>query len=272
MTTLSVENTANWSIGGVAPTSAVAQGTSGVLLGLATPLGSELTSVVADGVEDAAANTRTTEYCLEPGASGIPQPVTVTFQVNTNSGMGISSDHTAPTAFYVNGSDLPLEWGTPPFTTTPLTAIPGLQRMGFRRRHLPGRHPGRPALQIHWRHLRHNTYEAISLANFADAARPLSLNTNGNPQTVVDYLGAAAYPLRNRPIPTCPMPKTAYITIRSAAMPAYVSAAKFSSNSTCPSATGPIWFAFSSPDPTRCAGSMTPATAPPPPRIIPAPM
>ena len=40
-----------------------------------------------------------------------------------------------------------------------------------------------------------NNYEAIRLDKFADAAQ-LILNTNGAPMTVVDYLGAAAYPLR----------------------------------------------------------------------------
>ena len=71
----------------------------------------------ANGVQDTSGNSRLTEYCLVPAASGLPQAVTVTFQVNTNSGMGISSSTSSPPAFFVNGSALPLEWGYPPLET-----------------------------------------------------------------------------------------------------------------------------------------------------------
>ena len=198
VSTATVEHTPNWWVGGVEPLTAVAQGSYGVLLGLASPIAdTNLVSVVAAGVEDLSSNLRITEFCLEPAASGIPSSVTVTFQVNTNSGMGVSADHARPSGFFVNGSSLPLEWGTPPVQTTPLAAIPGSNGWASADVTFP---PGSPTdLQYKYTGIIYgtNNYEAIRLTEFADASRPLQLNTNGSPQTVVDYLGAAAYPLRN---------------------------------------------------------------------------
>jgi len=198
VTAATVEYTPNWSIGGVAPTSAVAQGSSGVLLGLATPIaGTNLVAIRAAGVEDAAFNLRTTDYCLLPAADGITQAVTVTFQVNTNSGMGISTDHARPSGFFVNGSSLPLEWGTPASESTPLTAIPASNGWASASITFPPGSPSELWYKYSGRIDATNTYEAIRLTEFADASRQLLLNTNGTPITVVDYMGAAAYPLRN---------------------------------------------------------------------------
>lgn len=193
-----VQNTANWTVGGVAPSTAVAQGSYGVLLGLASPIAStNLVLIRASGVQDAALNSRVTEYCLSPAASGIAQAVTVTFQVNTNSGMGVSASHAKPSAFFINGSALPLEWGYPPLETTPLAAIPGSNGWASVSVTFP---PGSPAdLSYKYSGIISgtNNYEAVRLTDFSSAARKLTLNTNGTPMTVVDYMGAAAHPLRN---------------------------------------------------------------------------
>jgi hypothetical protein len=198
VTLSTIEMLANWDVGGAAPISAIAQGASSVLLGLATPIAdTNLLSVRASGVEDAAANSRDVGYCLFPAASGIPSAVTVTFQVNTNSGMGVSSTHSRPTAFFVNGSALPLVWGTPPLQTNSLVAIPGSN--GWATVDVTFK-PGSPS-ELEYKYTGvingTNNYETVNLAAFAAAARRLTLNTNGSPQTVVDYLGAAGYPLRN---------------------------------------------------------------------------
>ncbi len=193
-----VQNTGNWTVGGVAPITAVAQGAYGVLLGLASPIAdTNLVLVQANGVQDADLNSRLTEYCLAPAASGIPQAVTVTFQVATNSGMGISASHAKPSAFFVNGSSLPLEWGYPPLETVPLTAIPGSNGWTAASVIFPPGSPTELSYKYSGRISGTNNYEAIRLTDFADAARKLVLNTNGTPMTVVDYLGAAAAPLRN---------------------------------------------------------------------------
>lgn len=198
VTAATVQNTANWSVGGTAPVSAVAQGAYGVLLGLAAPIaGPGLLSIVATGVQDAAGNSRTTSHCLFPAEGGIPQAVAVTFLVFTNSGMGISPSNARPTAFFVNGSALPLEWGYPPVETTPLAAVPGTSGWVSATVTFP---PGSP-VSLYYKYSARisgtNNYEAIRLTDFANAARPLTLNTNGTPMAVVDYLGAAAHPLRN---------------------------------------------------------------------------
>lgn len=193
-----VENTANWSVGGSAPVSAVAQGSYGVLLGLAAPIANaNLVLIRATGVQDAALNSRTTEHCLAPAASGISQPVTVTFQVNTNSGMGISASHARPTAFYVNGESLPLEWGYPPLETLQLTPIPGSNGWVSATVVFPEGSASTLRYKYSGRISGTNNYEAVRLTDFTEAARLLVLNTNGAPMTVVDYMGAVAHPLRS---------------------------------------------------------------------------
>lgn len=193
----SVVDLAHWTIAGAAPLSATAQGAYGVLLGLAAPIATNFVPILAAGVQNLGGFSRSTEYCLFPASSGIAQAVTVTFQVNTNSGMGVSSDHPHPSAFFINGSALPLEWGYPPFETTALTAIPGSNGWASASVTFP---PGSPA-ELYYKYSARisgtNNYEAIRLTDFSSASRVLALNTNGTPMTVVDYLGAAAHPLRN---------------------------------------------------------------------------
>lgn len=198
VTAATVQNSINWTVGGAAPLTAVAQGAYGVLLGLAAPIAdTNLVLIRAAGVEDAALNSRTTEHCLLPSANGISQAVAVTFQVNTNSGMGISSAHAKPAAFFVNGSALPLEWGYPPFETVQLTAIPGSNGWTAATVTFPPGSPSELWYKYSARISGTNNYEAVRLTDFANASRKLVLNTNGTPMTVVDYLGAAAAPLRN---------------------------------------------------------------------------
>lgn len=194
---VTAENTANWRVNGTAPTTATVQGPASVMLELAAPIATNFVVIQATGIEDAANNSRTTEYCLEPAASGIPQAVEVTFQVNTNSGMGISSTHARPSAFFLNGSLLPLEWGYPPLETTPLVPLVGSNGWATATVTFP---PGSPAT-LHYKYSARingtNNYEAIRLTDFTETSRILDLNTNGVAMTVVDYLGAAAHPLRN---------------------------------------------------------------------------
>ena len=192
----SVVDLAHWTVGGAAPVSAAAQGAYGVLLGLAAPIATNFVSIRASGVQDLNGFSRTTDHCLFPAASGIPQAVTVTFLVNTNSGMGISSTHARPAALFLNGSALPLEWGYPPLETVQLAPVPGSNNWASAAVTFP---PG-SATDLRYKYSGRisgtNNYEAVRLTDFADAARQLVLNTNGTPMTVVDYLGAAAHPLR----------------------------------------------------------------------------
>ena len=192
----SVVDLAQWTIGGAAPVSATAQGAYGVLLGLAAPIATNFVPIRASGVQDLNGFSRATDHCLFPAASGIPQAVTVTFQVYTNSGMGISGTHARPAALFLNGSALPLEWGYPPLETVQLAPIPGSNGWASVAVTFP---PG-SATDLRYKYSGRiagtNNYEAIRLTDFAEAARQLLLNTNGTPMTVVDYLGAAAHPLR----------------------------------------------------------------------------
>ncbi len=198
VTLASVENTANWSINGVAPVSAAASGVQGAQLTLAAPIASaDMIHVRADGVEDLALNTRVTDFCLYPASDGIALPVNVTFVVNTNSGMGISASHTRPTGFFVNGGALPLEWGYPPYENMPLAPIPGSNGWASATVTFPAGSPSELFYKYSGRINGTNNYEAIRLTDYADAARPLTLNDDGTPITVVDYLGAAAHPLRS---------------------------------------------------------------------------
>jgi hypothetical protein len=198
VTPATVATPANWSVGGVAPNAATPQGASGVLLELPAPIATgDMLSIRATGVEDAAGNSRMTDFCLFPASAGITQSVQVTFQVNTNSGMGISKKHAAPTAFFVNGGALPLEWNYPPSQNTPLTPILGSNGWVQATVTFP---PGSPTA-LHYKYSAliggTNTFEAIRLTGFDNASRQLTLNNDGTPMTVREYLGAAAHPLRN---------------------------------------------------------------------------
>ncbi|MDR0993637.1 MAG: hypothetical protein LBN38_03600 [Verrucomicrobiota bacterium] len=199
VTTASVETLSNWSIAGTVPSAAVAQGAQGVLLSIPSSLltSTNFIPIRATGVEDPAGNSKTTDYYFSAAADGIPQALTVTFLVNTNSGMGRSTSHAKPSAFFLNGSILPLEWGYPPFENTPLTPVAGSNGWASTTITFP---PGSPSTLVYKYSARlngTNNYEAIRLADFTEAARRISLNTDGTPMTVREYLGAAAHPLRD---------------------------------------------------------------------------
>ena len=197
VTAATAENTAHWTIDGVAPVSAVRQGSQVVLLGLAAPIATNFVPIRATNVEDSLGFHRTTDYCLFPAESGIPLDVSVTFQVNTNSGMGISASHARPTGVYINGSSLPLEWGYPPYDTVELAAIPGSNGWTSKTVVFPAGSPTELWYKYSAKITGTNNFEAIRLTSFDKASRKLILNTNGTPMTVVDYLGAAAHPLRD---------------------------------------------------------------------------
>lgn len=192
------ETTANWTVGGVTPVSATAEGPDSVILTLPAALAStDMILVRAEGVEDTHGNWRLTEYCLEPAEDGLTQAVEVTFSVNTNSGMGLGNKHPKPSAFFLNGSALPLDWGYPPSETMPLLPIPGSNGWASATVTFP---PGSPTT-LHYKYSARingtNNYEAIRLTDFADASRVLNLDPDASPMTVTEYLGAAAHPLRN---------------------------------------------------------------------------
>lgn len=193
----SVVDLARWTIDGTAPIGATAQGANGVLLELAAPIATNFVPIRASGVQDLGGFSRTTDHCLIPAASGIPQAVTVTFQVFTNSGMGASISHAKPAAFFVNGSSLPLEWGYPPYETVPLAAIPGSNGWTSASVVFPPGSPTELFYKYSGRISGTNNYEAIRLTDFTSASRKLTLPTDGTPVTVTEYLGAAAHPLRN---------------------------------------------------------------------------
>ncbi|HOU21427.1 MAG TPA: hypothetical protein PKX16_04315, partial [Kiritimatiellia bacterium] len=195
VTAATVEDLANWTVGGVAPVSASAQGPSGVQLGLATPIATNYLLIRATGVEDPDGYSRSTEHCLFPASGGISQPVSVTFLVNTNSGMGLFTPR--PNAFFINGATLPLEWGYPPLETIPLVPVPGSNNWASATVVFPAGSPSNIFYKYSARINGTNNYEAIRLTDFADAARPLELNNDGTPMNVTDYLGAVAHPLRN---------------------------------------------------------------------------
>ena len=74
---------------------------------------------------------------------------------------------------------------------------PRLERLGSGHGHIPAR----LATVLHYKYSAliggTNTFEAIRLTSFDNASRQLTLNNDGTPMTVREYLGAAAHPLRN---------------------------------------------------------------------------
>ena len=105
--------------------------------------------------------------------------------------------HAKPSAFFLNGSALPLEWGYPPLETVQLAPIPGSNGWASASVTFLAGSPVDLYYKYSARIAGTNNYEAIRLTGFDNVSRPLRLNTNGAPMTVVDYLGAAAHPLRN---------------------------------------------------------------------------
>lgn len=196
VTQATAENTVNWEVDFVNPSSATLQGDSTVVLELddALPLAGTIVSIVADGVEDASSNSRTAEFCLDPAASGLTNALTVRFVLETASGLGINP---GASNFFVNGGSFPLEFGYPPATSGPLAQLSGT--LYYRDVVFP---PG-TSTKLNYKYSGQltntgtNTYEAIRLQNYADAARVLTLPSDVASIVVTDYLGAAAGPYRD---------------------------------------------------------------------------
>lgn len=202
VTQATATNTANWTVNGLNPLSITNPTPDTVFLFLADTLPtSGVVNVVADGVEDVDTNTRETSLCLFPSADGLDAPLTVRFVLDTGWGMGPSGSDPAhgASAFFLNG-DSPLEWGFPPATSTPVDQSGLGGDLLYTDVILP---PGTPlSLSYKFSALLDatgtNNYEVVRLADYADAARVLTLDTNalGGVMFVTNQLGAAGAPLR----------------------------------------------------------------------------
>ncbi|MBU1692648.1 MAG: hypothetical protein KKC51_01660, partial [Verrucomicrobia bacterium] len=195
VTTNTATNVFNWAVGEQTPASVERMSDSTFLLHLTNilPSAGTLVRVAATGIEDASANSKVTYLCLFPTESGLTTSVTVRFVLETASGLGSSP---GASAFHLNGSAEPLEWGYPPATSLPMAVLGGT--LYYRDVTFPPGTPGRIDYKFSGRltSTGTNNYEAIRLHEYADAKRWLTLPTNGSSLVVTDYLGAAAAPLR----------------------------------------------------------------------------
>lgn len=188
--------TNNWRVGADIPATASMAGTNVVVLGLTNdlPASGTIVLITATNVQDTTGNERLVEYCLNPAASGLTNALTVRFVLETASGLGVSP---GASNFFVNGGYFPLEFGYPPATSSPLTQLSGT--LYYRDVVFP---PG-TAQGLSYKYSGQlnatgtNTYEAVRLTEYADAARQLTLPTNSSFLVVTDYLGAAAGPYRD---------------------------------------------------------------------------
>ena len=197
VSTASAETPGNYSIAGITPTAATLLSDRIVKLDLPSPLpdGSTARLAMATDVQDTVGNARTlpAEVCFFPSVGGIDEDVTVTFVLETNSGMGANP---GASEFFINGGALPLEFGFPPATNLPLTQLSGSWYsvdVTFV--------AGSPSSTFYkYSAILNNTgtnnYEAIRLDKWDDVARPLSLPNDGSSLVITDYLGAAAGPWR----------------------------------------------------------------------------
>ncbi len=194
---VTAENPDNYSIAGITPTSANLTSDRIVILNLPSPLpdGSTARLAIATDVEDTAGNSRTlpAEVCFFPTVGGIDEDVTVTFVLETDSGMGISP---GASEFFINGGALPLEWGFPPATNIPLTQLSGtLYSVDIT---FPAGSPSSTFYKYSaiLNNTGTNNYEAIRLDKWDEVSRPLELPNDGSSLVITDYLGAAAGPWR----------------------------------------------------------------------------
>jgi hypothetical protein len=197
----SAETAGNWLVNDVAPTLVQLIEPNLAKLTLAAPLPGPTNSVEisATGVQDASGNGKSTFNFFNPSSGGLTNAVSVTFVLNTASGMGAPNGAGASN-YFVNGGSFPLEWGFPPAKSSPLAALNATQysrTVNF----LPG-----SSTQLFYKYSAEmssgggkgtNNYEGIRLHNFTDAARVLNLSDAVASVVVTDYLGAAAAPWRN---------------------------------------------------------------------------
>jgi len=203
VTQLTVEDAASWSINGEMPGSVTADEADSVLIQLTNDLpgAGTVVPVSADGVEDIDGNSRVVEICLFPTDTGVSTSVTVRFVLDVASGMGQGAVPDYPlgaTNFFLNGGNIPLDFGFPPATSAPL-ALLSSTNWYYRDVTFP---PGTPT-KIRYKYSARlkntgtNTYEAVRLDNYLDVARELTLVPGSEMMIVTDYLGAAAAPLRS---------------------------------------------------------------------------
>jgi hypothetical protein len=206
VTPITAEGAANWLVGVDTPVSATLVQSDAVLLTLSNdlPAAGTLINITASEVEDLASNSKTTFLCLDPAASGLETSVTVRFLLNKNSGMGFSTANPRVTTnLFINGGAAPLEFGFPPSMSSPLIMLNSTQY--YRDVTFP---PG-TSERISYKYSGildggsqasgTNNYEAVRLVDYADAARWLTLPTNGlvTDLVVTDWLGAVAAPFRD---------------------------------------------------------------------------
>jgi len=209
VTAATATNTANWTVNGMNPVSVTNPQPDTVFLFLNDPLpaAGNLVDVRAEGVEDSGGLSRETYVCMFPNATGLDEPFTVRFVLETASGMGPAGAPLAhgATNFFLNGATAPLEWGFPPSTNTPVANT----RLGGSLRYADVIFPPGTPLQFGYKFSARltgtgtNNYEAVRLDNYLDAERVLTLNTNapGGFMIVTNRLGAAAAPLRGSEVP-----------------------------------------------------------------------
>ena len=123
----------------------------------------------------------------------IDEDVTVTFVLETDSGMGMDP---GASQFFVHYGARPLEWRFRPANQIPMTHLSG----SVYRVDVPFA-AGSPRSTLYKYSAILNdtgtkTFEAIRLDKWDDAARPLVLPTDGSALVITDYLGAASAPLR----------------------------------------------------------------------------
>lgn len=199
VTSSSVVNVGNWAVGGVPPAAVMPVANNQARLALSAPLpaATSLVSVSAANIVDAAGNTNTSRLCFYPTSGGLATSVVVRFLLETASGLGLDP---GASNFFLNGSMAPLEWGYPPETTAPL------QRWTNTWYYRDVVFPAGSSGTLYYKYSGQlssgggrgtNNYEAIRLHNYANAARVLTLPTNGGMMVVTDYLGAAAHPWRD---------------------------------------------------------------------------
>ncbi len=193
---LTAQQADKWLVGTSEPGSVAMSGSSAVLLSLTNdlPAAGTVIMIKADGVEDTSNNSRMTEYCFSPAASGLTNATTVRFVLETASGLGINP---GASNFFINGGSAPLEFGYPPAISSPLQQLSGT--LYYRDVTFP---PG-TAQKLNYKYSGQltntgtNTYEAVRLSDYADATRKLTLPLDGSSLVVTDYLGAAAGPYRS---------------------------------------------------------------------------
>ena len=185
----------HWRVGNDTPDAVSMPATNAVLLTLTNdlPAAGSLVLVAATNVPDVIGNRRPIAYCFSPAASGLTNALTVRFVLETASGLGLNP---GASNYFINGGSYPLAFGYPPATSAPLAVLGGT--LHYLDVLFP---PGTPATLSYkysgqLANTGTNNYEAVRLADYASAARVLTLPVGAASLTITDHLGAAAAPWR----------------------------------------------------------------------------